>query len=92
MTPLLRIVLCLVRHGALTGREPALPELVAALCVLVRAEQGVDADVLESSLRVLTAVSAKTWALSPVPHLGVVDLVPLLWDANKPGVQVGSNA
>ncbi|XP_034257007.1 uncharacterized protein LOC117654466 [Thrips palmi] len=86
----LRILLCLVRHGTLTGRETALPELVEVLCVLVRAEQGVDADVLESSLRVLTAVSAKAWNLSPVPQLGVVDLVPLLWDSNKPGVQAAA--
>lgn len=82
---LVRVLLNLLRHRALVGVEPALVRRVAGL---VSAEHAVDTAVLESSLRILIAVSAQPWDVSVAEHLGVVDLVPLLWDTDRPSVQV----
>lgn len=87
---LLRAVLGLVRHGALTGAEAGLSRLLRHLGALVRAVQGVEAAVVEASLRVLAAVSAQHWEASAAQHLAVTDLVPLLWDTDRPALQTAA--
>ena len=79
----------MLRHCycSLVSVDPALVRRVAGL---VSAEHTVDTAVLEPSLRILIAVSAPPWDVSVAEHLGVVDLVPLLWDTDRPSVQVGS--
>ncbi|KAK3923304.1 Engulfment and cell motility protein 1 [Frankliniella fusca] len=77
----------MVRQGALSGDEPDLTAVMRRLADLVRAEQSVDAAVLEMALRVLATVSAQPWGVSAAQHLTVLDVLPMLWYTDKPGVQ-----
>lgn len=83
----LRALLSLVRQGVLSGDEADLVAVMKRLSEYIRAEQSVEPTLLEMSLRLLAAVSAQPWAVSAAQHLSVLDVVPMLWYTEKPGVQ-----
>ncbi|KAE8750026.1 hypothetical protein FOCC_FOCC003150 [Frankliniella occidentalis] len=83
----LTALLSLVRQGVLSGDEADLVAVMKRLSEYIRAEQSVEPTLLEMSLRLLAAVSAQPWAVSAAQHLSVLDVVPMLWYTEKPGVQ-----